>query len=118
MEVSGATGHRVATDADRRNGRFRIGGSKHLRGLSTNWSVYLVVSNEHADSVIGVGRRKSLLHRFGRWISLSTRSGTRDGYLAISDLGADSFVSIIPFDGSQATTGDGNCIAVEDSFYC
>ena len=39
-------------------------------------------------------------------------------WVASTSVGADSFVSIIPFDGSQAPTGDGNCIAVEDSFYC
>ena len=39
-------------------------------------------------------------------------------WVASTSAGADSFVSIIPFDGSHSTTGDGSCIAVEDSFYC
>jgi len=39
-------------------------------------------------------------------------------WVASAPDGAGSFVSIIPFDGSQGTTGDGNCVAVEDSLYC
>lgn len=40
-------------------------------------------------------------------------------WVAGAPISADSFVSIIPFDGgSLLTTEDGNCVAVANSMYC